>query len=60
MTKWPTHPNGENKKMGEMTPEERRACVKASVSRLKAEFENPKNQEALSRACAETMRKMMA
>jgi hypothetical protein len=48
MTNWPKHPDGRNKTMGEMTPEESRAVIAASCARLKAEFEHPVMQEKLA------------
>ncbi len=35
---WPTHPDGQPKKMGEMTKEEQSAQVKAAGKRLEKEF----------------------
>lgn len=48
--KWPTHPDGRNKRMGEMTREEQDAQIKASCARLKAEIESPEFGAALSKA----------
>lgn len=31
---WPKHPDGRNKRMGEMTSEERRAQIQASAKRI--------------------------
>ena len=50
MTDWPKHPDGRNKKMGEMTPDERREQFRASLARLKAEFEDPRKQAAIKAA----------
>lgn len=36
---WPKHPNGENKTVGEMTEEERRAVFKAAAERFAARNE---------------------
>lgn len=47
---WPTHPDGTNKRMGEMTAEERRIQVKASCERLRAEFEHPATAAVLAKA----------
>ena len=47
MSTWPKRPDGTNKTMGEMTPEERREQMEAAVLRLKAELEHPKMQEAM-------------
>jgi hypothetical protein len=49
MADWPKRPDGTNKTMGEMTPEERKAQVQASLGRLKAELENPKIAEVIER-----------
>jgi hypothetical protein len=38
---WPKHPDGRNKKMGEMTADERRAQWKGAADRAKAYFEQP-------------------
>lgn len=46
--KWPTHSDGRNKKIGEMTPEESRAVFKAAGGRLQKEFEQPLVQEKLA------------
>ncbi len=35
---WPTHPDGQPKKMGEMTQEERSAQAKAACKRMEKEF----------------------
>lgn len=61
MTKdtWPKHADGRPKKMGEMTPDERRACTKASVARLKAEFENPTHQDAMEKVLSKTVERVM-
>ncbi len=40
-TPWPKHPDGSNKKMGEMTQDERSAQWKAAGARLQAEFDRP-------------------
>lgn len=38
---WPKHPDGRNKKMGEMTADERRTQWKAAADRAKVYFEQP-------------------
>lgn len=48
--RWPTHPDGRPKKMGELTPAERRAQVRTAMARLKQEMESPEFAEALKRA----------
>ena len=55
---WPAHPDGQPKKMREMSADERHLCVKLSVARLKAEFENPSHQTALADALSETIHRM--
>ena len=40
-TPWPKHPDGRNKRMGEMTKDERRAQWQAAGQRLQAEFNDP-------------------
>lgn len=45
---WPTHADGTNKKMGEMTREEQREQFRAAGRRLQDEFENPLVQQKLS------------
>ena len=47
---WPTHEDGTNKRVGEMTPEEKRAVFKAAVERVQAGFERPDVQERFARA----------
>ncbi len=49
MGKWPTRADGQNKTVGEMTPEERREVIAAAAQRVKAQFEAPKAQAAFSR-----------
>ena len=49
MTDWPKHPDGQNMKMGEMTPEQRREQWKAAVARVKANIERPEMQAQLAR-----------
>lgn len=49
MIDWPKHPDGRNMKMGEMTPEQRRAQWKAAAERFKAEVERPEMQAQLVR-----------
>lgn len=44
MTDWPKHESGRNKRVGEMTPAERKAAFSAATSKLKAEFEHPDTQ----------------
>ncbi len=39
MSTWPKHPDGTNKTMGEMTPEERREQTMLSCERLRKKFE---------------------
>lgn len=47
MSDWPKHKDGRNKKIGEMTPEERRAVFKDAVLRVQKEFDDPRTQEKL-------------
>jgi hypothetical protein len=47
-SEWPKHPDGSNKRVGDMTPEERRAVFKAAGIRLKAELERPEVQERVA------------
>jgi hypothetical protein len=49
MSDWPKHPDGTNKKMGEMTREESRKIVAAACERLRAEIESPAMQHAITR-----------
>jgi hypothetical protein len=49
MTNWPKHANGSNKKVGEMTREERRRVTVESCKRLKNEFEQPHVKAALEK-----------
>lgn len=44
---WPTHPDGRPKKMGEMTPEERRAQFAAAATTVRAQLEQPAMQQAM-------------
>ena len=46
-TPWPTHPDGRPKKMGEMTPEERRAQFRDAAATVKTKMEAPAVQQAL-------------
>lgn len=46
-TPWPTRPDGSNKTMGEMTPDEQRAQWKDAVASVKRDFENPAFRAAL-------------
>lgn len=41
MSDWPKHTDGRNKKIGEMTAEERHAVTKGAAQRLQAEFDDP-------------------
>lgn len=45
---WPKHPDGTNKRVGDMTPEEKRAVFQAATLRLKAEFEQPDMQAKMA------------
>ena len=47
---WPTHPDGSNKRMGEMTADEQRVQWKAAALRFKREIEHLEFAEAPSRA----------
>jgi len=47
---WPTHPDGRNKKIGEMTNAERDAVTRAAAARLQAEADDPTS--TFHRACA--------
>ena len=49
MTEWPKHPDGRPMKMGEMTRDQQRVQIKASVQRVKAEFEAPEMQAHVAR-----------
>ncbi len=46
---WPTHADGRNKKIGEMTPAERQAVTAAAAGRLQAEADDPTS--VFHRAC---------
>jgi hypothetical protein len=48
-SEWPKHPDGSNKRVGDMTPEESRAVFKAAGERVKAQFERPAVQAALDK-----------
>ena len=50
---WPKHPDGRNKKMGEMTREEQVEQFGAACDRLQAEF----NQPSVKKALTEILRK---
>lgn len=50
MAKWPTHADGRPKKMGEMTPEERREQTSQAVEVVKKDFEDPGMQKRLQKA----------
>lgn len=44
---WPKRPDGSNKTVGEMTPEEKRAAFQGAAQRVKAELEHPATQKAI-------------
>jgi hypothetical protein len=46
--RWPTHDDGRPKKMGEMTPDERKACWRDAALKVKAEMESPAMQAKLA------------
>lgn len=46
---WPTHADGRNKKIGEMTREERDAVIASTATRLQAEADDPTS--TFHRAC---------
>lgn len=46
-TKWPTHPDGRPKKMGEMTRAEQVAQLRDACRRLQAEFDHPDVKEKI-------------
>lgn len=45
-------PDNANKRLGDMTPAERRAAIKAACVRLEKEFARPEVQKALADALA--------
>jgi hypothetical protein len=47
MDKWPKHPDGRNKKIGEMTSDEARQVTKDACGRLMEEFANPLVREKI-------------
>jgi len=44
---WPTREDGSNKTVGEMTPDEMRAVMKAASERTKRHFERPEMQDGI-------------
>jgi hypothetical protein len=44
---WPKHPDGTPKKIGEMTPEERKQQTEIACKRLKRELESPEFVKAV-------------
>lgn len=48
MADWPKHESGRNKRVGEMTPAERKAVFSAATAKLKAEFEHPDTQAKIA------------
>ena len=44
---WPRHPNGRNKKMGEMTREEQDRETRKALGRLQQEFDDPLVKEKI-------------
>lgn len=57
MSDWPKRPDGRNKKVGEMTPDERREVFAASAKRLAAEFQRPEVQAGIAAVLASDPRK---
>jgi hypothetical protein len=45
---WPKHPDGRNKKMGELTAGEQKEVFRRACLKLKAEFEHPLVQEKIA------------
>lgn len=45
---WPTHQDGRPKKFGELTKEEQREQLKASLRRIQTEFQHPAMQAVLN------------
>lgn len=48
MANWPTHPDGTNKRVGDMTPEERKRVFAEAAARVKADFERPEVQRRMA------------
>lgn len=46
-TPWPKHPDGQPKKLGEMTSDERRAQFVSASATIRAELAQPATQQAL-------------
>jgi hypothetical protein len=46
---WPKHPDGRNKKMGEMTRDEQMAQWRRAAERFKQQVETPEAQAAFAR-----------
>lgn len=49
---WPTHADGRNKKVGEMTDEERRVVFDRAIKRTQAHFDRPEVRAALATVLA--------
>lgn len=49
MSTWPTHPDGTNKTVGEMTKEERREVMRAAAERMAAKFNSAEALAAMNR-----------
>lgn len=47
VTEWPKHPDGRNKKLGEMTRDEQREAIKPALAALKKELESPEMRQAI-------------
>lgn len=44
---WPKHPDGRNKRLGEMTREEQKQAIRPALETLKKELESPEMRKAL-------------
>lgn len=50
---WPQHPDGRNKKFGELSREEQREIVKGACNKLATEFADPERQRRMQQALDE-------
>ncbi|MGD9670275.1 MAG: hypothetical protein AB7U75_14755 [Hyphomicrobiaceae bacterium] len=53
MSNWPKHEDGSNKKVGEMTREERRGVFKDACAKLQGQFADPRFQAGIERVLSD-------
>lgn len=53
MSAWPTHPDGRNKRLGEMTKDQRRAVITAACKKIQGELSDPEIQQRIEQILSE-------